>query len=147
MNSPLRRIRRCRTIVGLLAFAWLPYVSTYCIDASAHGGCPLPHASRDAGSHQGGEPDHHSHAGVPAAHDDGGHDETPARTCCELTGKRACTLSSSTPSAAPPGLTVTLPRAIDIHTLAPLPTLRAQRRMPGPIHGPPPYLRFATLLI
>ena len=147
MNTPLRRMRRCRTIVGLLAIAWLPYVSTRCVDASADGGCPIAHPPRDAGSHQGHEPGHHSHEGVPTAHQDGDHDQTPGRTCCELTGKYACTVNSSTPSAAPPRLMVTLPRAVDVHALAPLPTPHPQRRTPGPIHGPPPYLRFATLLI
>jgi hypothetical protein len=131
-----------------LAIAWLPYISTYCIDAPAHGGCPLAHSSRDAGSHQGHEPGDPSHAGVPTAHHhDGDHDQTPGRTCCELTGKYACIVNSSTPSAAPSGLMVTLPRVMDVHTLAPFPTPRPLRRTPGPIHGPPSYLRFATLLI
>ncbi len=147
MNSPLGSIRRCRTLVGLLAIAWLPYASTYCIDAPVDGGCRLAHASSDAGFHHEHEQGHHSHDSVPAAHQDGDHDQIPARTCCELTGKRACTLSSSTQPAAPPGLTVMLPRGMDTHSLAPLPTASPLRRTPAPAHGPPPYLRFVTLLI
>jgi hypothetical protein len=147
MNSLLGRMRRCRPLVGLLAIAWLPYVSTYCIDAPVDGGCRLAHPSGNAGSHQGHGPGHHSHHDAPTAHHDGDHDHIPAGTCCELTGKRACTLNSSTQSTPPPGLTFTLPWGMDTHPLAVLPTARPLRQTPASAHGPPLYLRFVTLLI
>jgi len=151
MRAPLKAIRNNRAIVGLLLVAWLPYVSTHCIGAFAHGGCTvLPTSEREpiGGVHG----DRHMHgdehaAGHPPGSEHGEHssDRRPEHTCCELTGKFAFTPAASAPSPAPLAVLVTLRGPVD--ELEPRTAVLAGRRVLDPTHHPPPYLRFGALLV
>jgi hypothetical protein len=145
MQGQLARIRRSRLVLGTLALAWLPYVSARCVDASVHG-CPTWGSSNEAGasSHHAGE-GHHAHETAPPAEHGSNDDHTPARTCCELTGKYAFAPSTSAASAGPPMVLVTIRSATDAVRL--LPPLSADARVPRTAHAPPRYLTFHTLLV
>ena len=151
MRAPLKAIRNNRAIVGLLLVAWLPYVSTHCTGAFAHGGCTvLPTSEREPIGEAHG--DRHMHgdehaAGHPPGSEHGEHrsDRRPEHTCCELTGKSAFTPAASAPSPAPPAVLVTLRGPAD--ELEPRTAVLVGRRVIDPTHYPPPYLRFRALLI
>lgn len=133
-------LRHRRAVVLLLALTWLPYVSTRCL-ADAHGGCGMMAMSHESPA---AHPTDSDHSGS-ATHDHSEHHSTPARTCCELTGKCDVAISAtiSTVDAAP---VVAIVPAI---TRAPV---RSEpERLGDPIrtlaHAPPLYLRNATLRI
>ena len=141
----LRRIRRSRAIPLALAVTWLPYISTRCVvDPGTHAGCGvLPTAA-----HAHPEDHHahaHSHDGSTPAHSDHGHRRSPARTCCEVTGKCNIKVTSPAPSADPPAVTVTA-SAVEWSTV---PSAENVQHWPAHdlAHGPPTYLRNATLRI
>ena len=132
---------RSRALVVTLAVAWLPYITTRCIDPVS---CPTEHARQhDDHSDHG----HHGHSGI--ASERGTHDETPAetpiRTCCDLTGKLNVLVSAGTPSITPVLFSSTLPTSAVwefLHHQSPRRDL-----VPPAAHGPPAYLRNHILLI
>lgn len=148
MSLSLRRVRRCRAVLVVLAVAWLPYISVRCVESSAHG-CPIWTPSHGAAGRSQPEHEHPGHAHDGNAHEGmpsgGESDHLPARTCCELTGKYAFATSVPAPSAAPAAVLVRLCEGAEF----PQPPLAvdAHRRVPLTAHAPPRYLRFATLLI
>jgi hypothetical protein len=131
--------RRSHTVVTiLLLLAWLPYVSVRCIDnPGKHSGCLILAAPVQT------EPSIHDHA----SHEHHG-ERTPAHSkgfsCCDLTGKCEVVASASSQHAMPVVLTTT-PLAAEL----PSPHLSIEARAASieNAHGPPRYLRFATLLI
>lgn len=154
MARSLKQLRHRRTIVGVLAVAWLPYMSIRCIESSGHLGCPIASESHDSvppsddvhrHAHDSHQESPHSHQHVPVTRTQAPSHDPPPRTCCELTGKYAVTLAAPAPSAAPLVMVASFRRAGDVPQ-APLPA-RAVRQFPEPSHHPPPYLLFATLLI
>lgn len=144
--------RSDKIAAALLLVAWLPYCSLRCIDAGGgHGGCPLlPHegsaASADAHhAHSGREQRrdvahsrvNHGHGRGPDRHGEG----DPAKTCCELTGKRNVLLSTADlQSASPP---VVLGEALLSAPRSPV-AVRPSG-IAAKAHGPPIYLANATL--
>jgi len=152
MRTSLKAIRNNRAIVGLLFVAWLPYVSTHCIGAFAHGGCTVFPTSGDGpiGDAHGDRHMHgHEHAAgrTPVSSEHGEHssDRSPEHTCCELTGKFAFAPAASAPSPAPLAVLVTFRGLAD--QLEPRTAVFVGRRVLDPTHHPPPYLRFGALLI
>ena len=144
MHSRLARIRRSRFVLGTLALAWLPYVSARCVDASVHG-CPTWGSSHEAGaSSHHAEDGRHAHDATPPVEHGSNDDHTPARTCCELTGKYAFAPSISA-AAAPPMVLMTVRSGTD--ALRPFPPLCADGQVPRTAHAPPRYLTFRTLLL
>jgi ABC-type Zn2+ transport system substrate-binding protein/surface adhesin len=139
--------------MAIVALTWLPYISARCIEG-ATGGCPLVAAEYETegrSHHEGGRNHAHQHEdhaaedhGTTAHHHNGGEPSVPERTCCERTGKCAVEVTSWMPTA-PPAVAVAMVATIDVLPKA----MRAQRarRVADPTHHPPPYIRFATLLI
>jgi len=126
--------------MAIVALTWLPYMSARCIEG-ATAGCPLVTEEHEAE----GQPRHESHDhGTAAHHDHDGKSSAPERTCCELTGKCAVEVTSQTPTASP-AVAVAVVETVDVLPLA----VRVARvlRVADPTHHPPPYIRFATLLI
>lgn len=142
-----------RLLVGAVVVALLSYTSTRCLDL-ADAGCPIvpsshehPEAPSDAHGSAADVGDHSHHHGSDARESEptaGGHDAAP-HTCCELTGKSAFAAGSPGPSTAPLVVLVTLVPERD----GPESTVVAfgKSHPVPPLHGPPFYLRFATLLI
>lgn len=138
-----------RLLVGSIVAILLPYTSTRCLEL-LDGGCHLHGDAHAAASFQGqrtptGDQDRaHSHAGHdprPAADDE---QHSPAPTCCQITGKSAFAVSSLL-SLAAPAIIAALP---DVHASTHRSVVGDRR--PARIqrtHGPPVYLRLATLLI
>jgi hypothetical protein len=134
---------RSQWIVMGLALAWLPFITTHCIDPAS---CPTEHM-RSEGHHDDHHGDHaHSHGDAAANH--GTRHEsppsTPARACCNLTGKFNILASAGPPSVAPVFSSTALAAPV-------VPELRngALRSpfIPHTAHAPPLYLRNHTLLI
>ena len=149
----MHRIRSHPGIMAIVALTWLPYMSARCIEGLT-GGCPFTAAQHEADSrsHHEGDGDHaHRHGphaaedhGTAANHDHGGKSPVPERTCCERTGKCAVEVTSSMSSASPV-VAVTKVATIDVFPKAL--HVRRARRVADPTHHPPPYIRFASLLI
>ena len=147
------RIRSHPGIMAIVALTWLPYISARCIEG-ATGGCPLMAAEHGAEGrpHHEGDRDHaHQHGphaaedhGTAAHHDHSGKSSAPEHTCCELTGKCAVEVTPLM-STASPAVAVAMVATITVLPMA----MRVPRakRVADPTHHPPPYIRFATLLI
>lgn len=139
---------RCgRVIVALLVMAWLPYTSTRCIEDSATktGRRFLPAAPDGrADSHRGQGHAPHPAEGTRRGRDDHEHGQDPWGTCCESTGKYAFTVTSRPPAAKPTVRVVTLATEIVVTDRLPAFWHRPAQHL---AHGPPAYLRYATLLI
>ncbi|MBI2963426.1 MAG: hypothetical protein HYY35_06705 [Deltaproteobacteria bacterium] len=126
-----------RSIVGLLAFAWIPYISSFCLDAE---GCEILGVTRH-------HVDHHAQSGQrdvapAAAHHE--HPAAPASTCCEVTGKRAFAPTSQPGIAPQPSLAAPSiwPPAAICSVLADASSRRSIRAL-----GPPTYLRNVSFRI
>ncbi len=150
MGFALRGKGCSRTIVGILAVAWVPYILTRCVEGIGHEGCPVSAAAHEETSsqHHHGDSSEHHHArrGVlPAAHQTDDHEHPSERVCCDLTGKSAFVKSAPPSTAAPAVVLVTLYGSAT--ALIPPEGPRSKSRAAAPTHHPPPYLRFATLLI
>ena len=149
----MHRIRSHPGVMAIVALTWLPYMSARCIEGLS-GGCPLTAAEHeeDSGSDHEADRDHaHQHGshaaedhGTAANHDHGGKSSVPERTCCERTGKCAVEVTSSMPTASP---VVAVAMVATIDVLPKAMHLPRARRVGDPAHHPPPYIRFATLLI
>ena len=146
----MHRIRSHRGIMAVMVLTWLPYISVRCIEG-ATSGCPLV-----SEQHEAGQPRHQGHHYAPqhghdegddhgtAAHHDHDGSSVPERTCCELTGKYAVEVTSQAPTASP----VMAVAVIETADVLPLAARVARvRRVTDPTRHPPPYIRFATLLI
>ena len=152
MRTSLKAIRNNRAIVGLLLVAWLPYVSTRCIEGFGHGGCTVfptseggpigdAHGDRHAHRHEHGA----EHSPGSSEHGEHPSDRSPEHTCCELTGKFAFAPAATAPSPEPLAVLVTLREPAD--KLEPRTAVLVGRRVLDPTHHPPPYVRFGALLI
>lgn len=135
---------RCQGIPLVLAVTWLPYITTRCVENPfTHAGCGmLATAHRHSEGHHSHAPSHDS---VTPMHQHHESPDSPARTCCELTGKCNIKAASPGPSIDPPTLLTTLPAIARLpvtgaHELAHVPSFALA-------HGPPTYLRNATLRI
>lgn len=130
-----RKPKYCRAIVALLAIAWLPFVTTLCLDAEA---CDYP----AAGGHHGDHESHHHGIDTPSHHQE--HSDAPASTCCELTGKRAVALTAQPGLMAAPSAAVSL-----VSALPAICSVAGSMLSPAVVraHGPPTYLRNASLRI
>lgn len=140
----LHRIRRCQAIPLVLAITWLPYMSTRCVvNPVTHVGCGvlLAHSYAEArGAHA------HAHHGSMATHHDHEDKKAPIHSCCELTGKCNIKVTTSPSSVDAPALVAILAAAIHV----PVPESYNLQRGPVVValaHGPPTYLRNATLRI
>ena len=136
---------RSRAIVTTLALAWLPYITTRCIDPAK---CPTEHTHLNQQQEQHRHGDRvHDHGDAPGHH--GTHHETPtpstpAQACCDLTGKFNIVSAEGAPSVTP--VFSSAPLAV------PVVPERLSRQPRGDFvahtaHGPPTYLRNHTLLI
>ena len=148
MNGTLHRIRRRRSLLVLVAITWLPYVSVRCVEGATNG-CPISATAHEHGEMKR-ETHSHEHHHATDAHDRGEADHEhgnlpgPERTCCQLTGKYAIELTSPTVSAP---ATTALAKIWTPSARPSAVSVLAVRHVPDPTHHPPPYLRFATLLI
>lgn len=142
MNGSLHRIRRQRSLLALVAITWLPFISVLCVEGPANG-CPTLAAGHEQEAVQEHHHASHAHDQGQADHD---HEKSgaPEHTCCQLTGKCAVELSSPT-SSAPAIVAVTWIRTPNMRPAAV--SVRPAQYVADPTHHPPPYLRFATLLI
>jgi len=142
--SLLRSFRKSQVVPVVLLFTCVPYLATRCVGAPV--GCEIMPARSHAHSSSEGH-GHHDHKTASAHHHDqdhqGSHHDSD-RTCCELTGKCAITITVSTSSVDPPVFVATLPSFVPV----------SERWTTGPMtppaelaHGPPLYLRHTTLLI
>ncbi len=124
-----------------LLLACLPYLAIRCVGAP--GGCEVVSkgAHADSGSEGHGHHDHEAAAGH--RHDQGSPSDRD-RSCCELTGKCDIKITASAPAIDPPALVATLPLVVPVSdrwtTVLIIPPAELA-------HGPPLYLRHATLLI
>ena len=146
--SRLHRIRCHPGIMAIVALTWLPYMSVRCIDATS--GCLLlgaEHEAQERSDHEESRARQHGcHAedDGPAAHHDDGKSSAPKHTCCELTGKYAVDVTSWTPTVSP-AVAIAAVEAVDVlPTAMRVPRVRCSA---DPTHHPPPYIRFASLLI
>lgn len=146
MATVATQIRRNRRSVALVEMiAWLPFVSTFCIEVphanaarDAHG--QVPRLYRCLHSHERAQ---NPAPATEATHHDQHRGEPPHHVCCDMTGKRTTALPEVTAPLVPIvfDLALTLPppsTAVDAEPKA---------RRAHPAHGPPPYLRHSVLLI
>lgn len=141
MSSLIRKLQRSQTVRVLLVFTWVPYIAIRCVGGPlTHGGCDvLPAASAPAHEHGA-----HHHEGADTSHHEHGPKPASGRTCCELTGK--CNVKLMTPSAPAYSPIVVTILAPVVRVASPAPS-RPHTRPVQAAHGPPTYLRLATLLI
>ena len=129
----------------LLGFVWIPYVAVRCVDGAGHADCSVLTAANAADHHEHSTraPSTNQHDHTAHGHGDPGK-QAPGRTCCELTGKCNLKLTASAPSLEP---------ALQIGPLSCKPYPVAAGRMAARLcpaevaHGPPIFLRNATLLL
>jgi len=142
MTLSMQRLQRSNRIRVLLAFAWVPYIAIRCVaGSSSHGSCGmLAPVVQTANSH------HHEHKAEHAHrhHEEGSNPASSGKTCCEVTGK--CNVSlTATPSVSDSHTVAAILAHFPI-TTAPV-SIHSHTRPAYVAHGPPIYLRLATLLI
>lgn len=154
MRGFARRGARSRALVAVVLGGLLSFTSTRCMSI-VEAGCPLVGSAQASGGslqghdHEapGGRLDHARHGDDVSGHDHGSRgDNTPGHTCCELTGKYAFAASGSpVPPLVPTLVIVALVVGGEGCRRA---SANFIKRQPVPLlHHPPPYLRFASLLI
>lgn len=87
---------------------------------------------------------HHEHKTASGHHHDQGPAEDPDRSCCELTGKCDIKITVSVPAIDLPAFVAPLPSVVPVSERW---TTRLMTPPAERAHGPPLYLRHATLLI
>lgn len=89
----------------------------------------------------------HAHASnhVPSGHHPSQHGHVPA--CCQVTGKSLFALASHAPASDPPILIIHDLSIASADLGAIIVATRFDRPAPSLAHGPPKYLRFASLLV
>jgi len=149
---------RSRSTLALLGAAWLPYMLMCCVVApyAGPGSTSQPHChilddmlTAQGAAHVPSAEAHHSrHARVAGHLADHGTPLSgmPARTCCDLTGKRHVTIAKAIQVPAPTGVVATVAVAT---AAAPVMSWCARTRVLLDHHGqdPPLYLRHASLLL
>lgn len=145
MTRRARRLGRCHAILVLSAVALRCYLFAVCLASgeavgshnhTAGHGHAHEHADEVHGQH------HHEEPGTPGS---GGDDERAPVQCCNSTGVCAFTVTSQAPSSEPVFHIVTATGPSDALNG---PGFEAGRRLSRAFaHGPPTYLRLATLLI
>jgi hypothetical protein len=136
MMSLLHSFRKSQVVsVGLL-FTCLSYLANRCI--CAPGGCEIM-PTRGHGHH-----DHKTASGHHHDQHDQGSPHHPDRSCCELTGTCAITITVSTPAVDPPALVTALPSVVPVSERWTTGLMAPPAEL---AHGPPLYLLHATLLI
>lgn len=146
MIRSFRKLACRRWLPVLLAASWLPYISTRCVMSPfTHTGCGVLASTASQAVPEGQHSRAHCHhRPAPAHHDDAGA-KAPVRTCCDGTGKCDIKAHSATLSVDPAPVIAFIPAL----TLFAGPGTHQPQYGPAvtPLHGPPPYLRNATLLI
>lgn len=151
------KLRKSRLTMMVLATAWLPYMMVCCVVSpfeNASGAEPNCHilaglapASAEASTHSHSG-DHSAHHEAGSHHDDSksSHDgQTPAHSCCELTGKTNVTLEKGVEFTAQPALVVV---AVLFSELSfPDHVSTSSARVDLHEHSPPIYLKNASFLI
>jgi hypothetical protein len=129
----------------MLVVAWLPYIATRCVqNPLTHPGCHVyPGAAVADGQHSAADSHEHSH---PMARAQGDHrQQSPHRTCCDLTGECSVRIAVGAAQLDAPTLLAAVP-------VAPVMVMPAATDSPHcdivlVAHSPPTYLRNATLLL
>ena len=146
MTSSLQQLRRSRALTIALVAVWLPYITTRCFhDPAAKEDCHVLQVAAETHTHdEANNSGGRGHTHSADEHSDH-HNNRSAHTCCELTGKCTVKASSEAPSLSPVVLVGPLPPAVRAH----LPRLAPLRHRSGAAmaHGPPLFLRLASLLI
>lgn len=151
MRCSLYRLRRHRGLLAFVVVTWLPYMSVRCVEGAA-GGCAIveaanaPHGIGSHDDHAAHGHDHHDgHADARDVPDPaGGKLPGSEHTCCELTGKCAVEITPWTPRAE----TTLAVAPVQMPDLMPVAMAeRSPRRVADLGKHPPPYIRFAALLI
>jgi hypothetical protein len=136
MSRGTGKLRRCQAILALLVFAWHSEGFGVCV----MGNCGVEGHDAVVGTAYPGS-DSRGRAVVGGARD---HDQQHAPFhCCSTGGTCTPTAVAQAPTVDPAVWVVSLvgaQRSLEVSVLIPL-------RTPPPAHGPPAYLRFATLLI
>lgn len=143
MNRRARRNRRCHTILVLSALVLRCYAFAACLPGGeALGGHGHTAAEGQAHRHADDAHEHHRHEepAAPAS----GTDHEPVH-CCNSSGVCMFTVASQTPLGERVLQIVSSTSSADVrHTTA---SNVEQRLARAVAHGPPTYLRLATLLI
>ena len=142
--SLLRSLLKSQGVSVALLFTCVPYLAIRCV--SAPDGCDMMPTRAHAHSSSEGH-GHHDHKTTSGHHHDQHHQGSPHhpdRTCCELTGKCAITITVSTPAVDPPALVATLPSVVLLSERCTTGLMTPPAEL---AHGPPLYLLHATLLI
>ena len=142
MTASLQRMTRSWVIPAALAVTWLPYIATHCVgDRVTQEGCrALPRAAHVHSAARHSHED--SQGGQALTHREGQGEYSRIRTCCELTG--SCNnVSAAVFSLDPRTSLVILPAVTRI--LMPAASETYETVFLALAHGPPIYLRNATL--
>ena len=142
MRISWMKMRACRMVTMLLMVAWLPYMSTRCLENPlTHAGCPMFPAVASAA-----HPGHHGGRDSAMAHHHGHAHHDPGHTCCDLTGKCNVRVIAATPPLDAPAVTAVLPAApASLVVLGP--RIDQLHSVSLVAHSPPTYLRNASLLL
>lgn len=155
------KLRKSRLTMALVAFAWLPYMTVWCVVSpfdDSSGAKPNCHilagllpTSAEARTDSAHSEDHAAHHGAHhgAVSDDGdsetSRNDSPIQTCCDLTGKSNVTIEKIVDFGAPLAIVavaLTLPQPA-----VPQRILSTSTRVDVRDHSPPLYLSYASFLI